>query len=140
MKYLIGIGAALLAALWWYHFPARPVSYVEVEFVAPVGSPPLNEVSITSGVDKTRLGNIQPGETKTARLYPAEGSDNQVGLIIVRSLINTDDLSAITPNDWEGWMGQRYYPPGTAFRTHIQIDQNGKVIAEKSCKLPCSFD
>ncbi|PXF29553.1 hypothetical protein WH50_20130 [Pokkaliibacter plantistimulans] len=131
MKYLIGIGAALLASLWWYHFPSGPTSYVEIEFVAPAGASPINEVSVTSGGDRRKLVDLAPGETKSTRIFPADASDNEVSVFVY---LTPDTEQAI------GWGGQRYYPPGTAFRTHIQIDQNGKVIAEKSCKLPCSFE
>ncbi|PXF29554.1 hypothetical protein WH50_20135 [Pokkaliibacter plantistimulans] len=84
-----------------------------------------------SGADKSSLGSIRPGDTQTTRIYPEDASDNEVVLFIHRYPTSTENNS---------WSGQRHYPPGTAFRTHIQIDQNGKVIAEKSCKLPCSFD
>ncbi|MDH2432068.1 hypothetical protein QCD60_05800 [Pokkaliibacter sp. MBI-7] len=132
MKYLIGIGAALLASVWWYYLPPGPVCYVEVEFVAPKGTVPLRTVEVMSGPGKSVLTDIEPGETQTTTVYPEDSTGNEVSLFI----FPTPDGSKKNI----GWGGQRYYPPGTAFRTHIQIDQNGKVIAEKSCKLPCSFD
>ncbi|MDH2436766.1 hypothetical protein QCD60_30085 [Pokkaliibacter sp. MBI-7] len=127
------VGALVaVASLWFFFGPDSSVSYVEIEFLAPVGATPIRTVSITSGKDKSALTDIEPGETRTTRIYPADGTDNQIGLQIL--------MSPLPPEHWEGWMGQRYYPPGTAFRTHIQIDQEGKVISEKSCQLPCSFD
>ncbi|MDH2432066.1 hypothetical protein QCD60_05790 [Pokkaliibacter sp. MBI-7] len=132
MKYVLGIIVGVLGYIWFTYSPDGPVSYVEVEFVAPDDHVPLYSVSITSGGDKSALGNISPGETQSTRIYPKDATDNELHVWA--------NLRADQQPTQVGWVGQRYYPPGTAFRTHIQIDQNGKVIAEKSCKLPCSFD
>ncbi|MDH2431069.1 hypothetical protein QCD60_00685 [Pokkaliibacter sp. MBI-7] len=131
MKHRLGVLATLLIALWWYYLPSGPVCFVEIEFIAPDGTAPLSTAEILSGVDKATLANIQPGESQTARIYPGDASENEIVLFVNRYPTSTEN---------NNWSGQRYYPPGTAFRTHIQIDQEGKVISEKSCQLPCSFD
>ncbi|MFP8966501.1 hypothetical protein ACKC9G_08005 [Pokkaliibacter sp. CJK22405] len=118
-------------AFWFFTRHSGPVSYVEIEFVAPAGTNPLRTVEIMSGPSKTRLTDIEPGDTQTAQVYPENAHGNEVSLFIYP----TSDGSKKNV----GWGGARYYPAGTAFRTHIQVDQNGQVISEKSCKLPCTF-
>ncbi|WP_133251417.1 hypothetical protein [Pokkaliibacter plantistimulans] len=137
MKYVIGLVISALAVTWWYFRLAGPVSYVEVEFVAPKGAEPLSVVEFMAGEDKTSLVNISPGETQTTRIYPGESAGSEMGLTVFRSAMSDEETPSIHPVDW---IGPRPYPAGTAFRIHFQIDQNGNVISDKSCQLPCSFD
>lgn len=110
--------------------PEGPVVYVPIKFVASKKTPPLNQVRMTSGADKDLLTEINPGETQTARIYPtAEATMNEVSLFVYM----------LPGNRAKTWEGKRF-PIGSSYRTHIQINEEGKVLSQRSCIMPCELD
>jgi hypothetical protein len=105
-----------------------PFTRVTVEFIAPKGTPPLAYVMTTSGLDKHAFGHIEPGDAETVKLFPG-GAGNEVTLIID---------TAPGGKTKSSWTGQRF-PSESSYQTHIQINEEGEVVSQRSCVMPCEL-
>jgi hypothetical protein len=110
--------------------PPGPVVQATIEFVASKETPPLNYIEAMSGADKALTGGIKPNESRTIKIYPSTESEwNEITLYIT-----------MTPGSekWTSWEGKRF-PPGSSYKTHIRIDEKGKVLSQRSCVMPCEL-
>jgi hypothetical protein len=109
--------------------PFGPTVQVAIEFDAPKDTMPLNYIEMMSGADKVIVTNIKPGTVDITKIHPSDSEMNEVGLVIYLKPGNKESTS---------WTGARF-PLGSSYKTHIRIDEKGKVLSQRSCVMPCEL-
>jgi hypothetical protein len=115
-----------------YFFTDADHSIVEIEYIAKDEAKPLAYVEVILGDDKAKVVDIAPNKVKSVRMKPSKDS-----LPILSGSIY---LHQETDSRTSAWMGEDHHPRGENIRVRASINESGEFIAEKSCKLPCSFD
>jgi hypothetical protein len=110
----------------------RDSSVLEVEFKAESSADPLGYVKVILGDDKAAIAKIKPNEIDTVRLYHDEKVQMSFSLGVYRSL----ELFKIT----DEYFSQELLPEFSNVRIRAVIDDQGKIVSTRFCKLPCSFD
>jgi hypothetical protein len=107
-------------------------SILEVEFKADNSEEPLGYVEVILGDDKAAIAKIKSNEIDTVRLYHDEMVQMSFSLVVYRS----QGFSKIT----DEYFSQELFPEFANVRIKAVIDDQGKIVSTRFCKIPCSLD